>query len=334
MSSGMSGAAMQRRYERQHKEQVDSLQKMLETAEQRLVEANKCVNKLTQELESSQRIGRQYERKCADFSKENQKLRAQLEAAVRVTNPESHRSSNLGTTHTPSSLAQSLSSRNAIALGEELKHTKAALERCTKDLERCKANESELMVRSKVLSDALEFRMEEIGLSGHADLLAKVASLRGEVSALRAELGECGVFSTTWLLCHTNSSFVFVGCCGCDMALVACVTSRFQHSPDSSTCVLCWVHVFFKNLGNKRDELQTVESERQDSTQKQESLQRQISLMQLRLSQSQEELHKLQLGDLPQRLKTLQQEKEVLLEFIEGACLGVCCMMFLLSPFE
>lgn len=69
MSSGMSGAAMQRRYERQHKEQVDSLQKMLETAEQRLVEANKCVNKLTQELESSQRIGRQYERKCADFSK-------------------------------------------------------------------------------------------------------------------------------------------------------------------------------------------------------------------------------------------------------------------------
>ncbi len=83
-----------------------------------------------------------------------------------------------------------MSSRNGIVLTEELQRTKVSLERSMRDLESCKHNEQELTVQVKVLTDALEFRAEEIGLSGHADLLAKVASLRGEVSALRNELSE------------------------------------------------------------------------------------------------------------------------------------------------
>jgi chromosome segregation ATPase len=247
-SGSLSGAAMQRRLERQQREQLDSLHKLLEDRELRLVESNKLVNKLTQEFESASRVGKQYEKKCAELSKENQKLKLQLESSIRVNNPNSN----------TSTLAQSLSARNGIALADELQKTKASLERTTRELERVKANESDLMVRSKILSDALEFRMEEIGLSGHADLLAKVAALRGEVTALRSE------------------------------------------------------------LGNKRDELQTIETEKQDWSSKQESLQRQVSLMQLRLTQSQEELKKLSLGDLPAQLKSAQQERDVLLEFVEG----------------
>ena len=51
---------------------------------------------------------------------------------------------------------------------------------------------------------------------------------------------------------------------------------------------------------------------------RQESLQRQVSLMQQRLQQSQEDLKKLSLGDVPAQLKTTKQERDVLLEFIEG----------------
>jgi chromosome segregation ATPase len=237
---------MQRKMERQQKEQMDQLHKLLETSEQRLVESNKNVNRLTQELESAARMNKQFEKKSSELSKENQRLKMQLEASVRVTNP------------TASSLAQSLSARNGIALADELHRTKAALERVTKELQQTRASECDLTVRAKILSDALEFRMEEIGLSGHADLLAKVAALRGEVQALRDE------------------------------------------------------------LGFKREELETAETEKMDNSQKQESLQRQISLMQLRLTQSQEELKKLNLGDLPAQLKSAQQERDVLLEFVEG----------------
>ena len=42
--------------------------------------------------------------------------------------------------------------------------------------------------RVKVLEDALEYHTNEMGLSGQADLLSKIASLRGEVSALKGDL--------------------------------------------------------------------------------------------------------------------------------------------------
>ena len=70
--------------------------------------------------------------------------------------------------------------------------------------------------------------------------------------------------------------------------------------------------------GSKRDKLDTVEADRTDLVSKQDSLLRQVSLMQQRLSQSQEDLKRLSLGDVPAQLKSAQQERDVLLEFIEG----------------
>ena len=178
-ASSLSGAAVQRRHDRQQKEQLDSLHKLLDTSEQRVVESNKVIGKLTQELENAGRSIKQFEKKCSELNKENQKMRTQLEAAVRVSNP-----------NNASSLAKSLSAKSGIALGDELMRTKQCLDRCQRELEQTKAAESELQIKNRVLSDALEFRMEEIGLSGHADLLAKISALRGEVTALRSELGK------------------------------------------------------------------------------------------------------------------------------------------------
>lgn len=73
---------------------------------------------------------------------------------------------------------------------EELKTSKDLLRQTKRDFEASQERETQLRMRVHVLEDALEFRSEEIGLSGHSDLLAKVAKLRAEVVALKSELCE------------------------------------------------------------------------------------------------------------------------------------------------
>ena len=51
---------------------------------------------------------------------------------------------------------------------------------------------------------------------------------------------------------------------------------------------------------------------------KEESLKRQVSLMQQRLTQSAHELKQLQVGDIHAKFKTVEQERDVLLDFIQG----------------
>ena len=56
------------------------------------------------------------------------------------------------------------------------------------DINQYKDNENTFKERIKVLEDALEFRSEEIGLSGHSDLLTKVIKLRQEVQLLKQDI--------------------------------------------------------------------------------------------------------------------------------------------------
>ena len=74
------------------------------------------------------------------------------------------------------------------SLREELKLSKEMLRVKSEEVERLKLQVEDAGMRNKVLEKALEFRADEIGLAGHADLLAKVAGLRGEVSALKNDL--------------------------------------------------------------------------------------------------------------------------------------------------
>lgn len=185
-SNGLSSAAFQRRQERQQREQLDSLEKLLETSDQRLVESNRTIARLTQDLEAANRSNKQYEKKCTELYRENQRLRTQLESTVRVTNPHPHR---VVSQNDRPTVSQGLASRNSGALADELQRARAALERTQQELDLSRQAENELAIKVKILGEALEFRVDEIGLSGHADLLAKVAAMRGEVAALRSELG-------------------------------------------------------------------------------------------------------------------------------------------------
>ncbi len=68
----------------------------------------------------------------------------------------------------------------------------------------------------------------------------------------------------------------------------------------------------------KRDQISFIESEHSTMASKEESLKRQVSLMQQRLTQSAQELKQLQVGDIHAKFKTVEQERDVLLDFIQG----------------
>ena len=70
----------------------------------------------------------------------------------------------------------------------ELRDTKEKLLKYEKKISALLKNQDELNNKIKVLEDALEYHVQEMGLSGQADLLAKIASLRGEVAALQSDL--------------------------------------------------------------------------------------------------------------------------------------------------
>jgi chromosome segregation ATPase len=73
-------------------------------------------------------------------------------------------------------------------LKQELRNTKEKLSKTEKKVSAIAAERDELATRIKLLEDALDQHVEEMGLSGQADLLAKIAALRGEVLALQDDL--------------------------------------------------------------------------------------------------------------------------------------------------
>jgi predicted nuclease with TOPRIM domain len=181
LAESVSGAAVQRRLEKDHNMQMLALQRQLELTESKLAEHIKTKKKLLQDLDAKTREATFYVKKCHDVQLENQQLRHQVEQTLKMTS----------VTAKTKGVKQPLKSVDSIThfrTCDELKQAQSVGEQLKRELEASREREGQYRMRVKVLEEALEFRSEEIGLAGHSDLLAKVAKLRGEVSALKGEL--------------------------------------------------------------------------------------------------------------------------------------------------
>lgn len=162
---GSTSRDMQRkRIEKEYKDKFLALEKQLALSNSRLNENSKVRNHQVTEIEKITREYKFFKSQTVDLQKDNQTLKAQL--------------------HTKDKLIKKLKS-NAHEDPEPLRQE---LEKANHDLEHVYAENEELKLKVKVLEDALEFRADEIGLAGHADLLSKIAHFRGEVNALKNDL--------------------------------------------------------------------------------------------------------------------------------------------------
>ena len=171
-----SKEAQKKRIEKEHKEQLLSLERQLATQQHRYDELMKYKNQLVVENEKLSREMKFHEKCASDSQQELQKLRTQLEII--------HHKHNTHNTHTHSNSngnGNGNEDENKRNLFQEIKFIK-------NNFQEIENQNSEMKLKIKVLEDALEFRVNEIGLSGHADLLTKLSYLKGEISAMKKDL--------------------------------------------------------------------------------------------------------------------------------------------------
>jgi chromosome segregation ATPase len=172
-TSSLSRDAQKRRLEKEHKDQIHALERQLAQCQSRLDDSGKQKNLLVTENEKLSRESKFYHKQTTDLHAEVQKYRSQVEIFQKKFT-----TSKLGPDGT----------RQFINPIEEMKAIRMELNRAQRERDSFAADKEELMLKVTVLEDALEYRADEIGLSGHADLLAKISHLRGEITALRREL--------------------------------------------------------------------------------------------------------------------------------------------------
>jgi hypothetical protein len=246
-----SELAVQRRLDKDHNSQMVALQRQLEITESKLAEHIKNKKKLSQDLDTKARESSFYMKKCQDLQTENQQLKHQVEQTLKMTS----------ITAKSKGFKQPLKNVDTITyykVCDDLKECESQLQHANKAIEAGKERETQYRMRIKVLEEALDFRSEEIGLAGHSDLLAKVAKLRGEVTALKSE------------------------------------------------------------ITNKHQKIVEAEEHSSDLTIKHEVLQRTMSQLQQRLSQSQQEMYRIQNGDVVELLKQAELERDKLLVYIQN----------------
>jgi chromosome segregation ATPase len=253
-----SELATKRRVEKEINLQMESMQKQLENVESKNLDLVKIRKKVTQELDQKTREVKFLEKQCYEQQNEISQLKAQLESTVRVTSKQGGGRTFTAPSHILSSQQHIQHQQQQLPkLMDEIKSLQDVVHQIEKENQALKERNSDYGMKIKVLQDALTFRSEEIGLSGHSDLLLKVSSLKGEVVALKKEL-----------------------------------TSKIT-SVDS------------------------VEQEKKSLLTEQKSLQEQIASIQDRLAKSQQENFKLSNNDLALLLKTTEQERDLLLEYIQ-----------------
>ena len=173
-STLMSEVASKKRLERDYNLQIDILQRQLQTVESKLLEQNKSKKKLVHDLDSKTRELKMYEKLLSDKDNEINNLKRQLESTLKI-------SSSFSSSH----LINQTKSKNKMMIQNNLSNI---VDKLKNDIEIYKENEVLLNSKLKVLEDALDFRSDEIGLSGKSDLLSKMAKLKGEILALKTEL--------------------------------------------------------------------------------------------------------------------------------------------------
>jgi hypothetical protein len=264
-NTSTSDYATQRRLEKERHMKTESMQRQIDLLEQKNLESIKQRRKLVNDIEGKNRECKFYEKQVLELTSENQRLKAQLESTVRVSSGLVGGRDNIigslaGTKRgldNNSALSHKLPHRDQSTV-QELRATRDKLASVENDHKSLSLQNSELSMQIKILQDALNFRSEEIGLSGHADLLTKVAKLRGEVSALKSEL----------------------------LA--------------------------------KEDELTSLSTDKHQLFTEQKDLQSQINTIQQRLALAQQESHRLVNTDIGQLLKSTEQERDVLVEYIQS----------------
>lgn len=193
-----SSTAAQRRYEKEHHESMVAMQRQLDATEAKLADHIKARRKLIQDLDAKTRESKFLIKRCQELQSENEKMRVQMENALRLKEnsvlalqeqSRGFHSSGQSIGLTAKQLTIRASDKiYQQQLMEEVKMHQELLQEAKKELSASKDREQQQRLKVKVLEDALEVRSEEIGLSGHSDLLAKLAKLRGEVTALKSEL--------------------------------------------------------------------------------------------------------------------------------------------------
>lgn len=248
-------AASKRKFERDVNLKLESMQKYVESVEQKNIEHVKFRKKVIRELEQRTREVKFYEKQCADQQAEINSLRNQLESSLRITQSgnRAFAKGKLGSVMSPN-LASNVKIPQLLM---EMKNLQSTLDNNVLELRNNKDLLDKANMKIKVLQDALSLRSEEIGLSGHADLLAKVAQMKEEVSLLKNEL-------------H-------------DKVLKLEIAEESNHS-----------------LSNN-----------------QMSLEAQIHQIQMKLAETQKEVHQSSEVDLIQHLRLTKQERDSLVEYIQ-----------------
>jgi hypothetical protein len=170
-AAGTSDIAKRRKDESQHREKLAALQKQLDTTNKRLKECNISRNQYVVDIEHKERAFRALETRCNELQQDKHKLAAQLEAVSAGA-----AGGQGGPVRTPAGLRARVQ-----ALSEQLTLARAELARKEGEL-------GDAALRTSVLEGALDFRAEEVGLAGHADMLCKMAGFREQVAALKSDL--------------------------------------------------------------------------------------------------------------------------------------------------
>jgi chromosome segregation ATPase len=127
------------------------------------------------DLEHKSRESKFIEARNEELHNENSRLRALLESTL----------------HTGGNGGDKVPLKQQVhTLRSELDQTRRELNDQLSASEEMAEQLKDAQAKAKVLEEALAFRAEEVGLSGQADLLSKLAALRSEVNALKVDLIE------------------------------------------------------------------------------------------------------------------------------------------------
>lgn len=250
-SNLFSETAMKRRIEKDINLQLEILQRQNENLENKNIEINKIRSKILQELESKNRELKFFDKQVKDLQSENQNLKSQLDSTIKVNQQQ------LASRYGVNKINKNSKSALEVKQQEQIAELQNQIKSISREIKKTLNDKEELAIQNKVLQDALNFRSEEIGLAGHADLLTKVAKLKGEITALKQE------------------------------------------------------------LISKSSELSTVQITSKSIESDNEKLQNEINLIQERLAKNQQDCYRYENNDLVKLLKTTEQERDLLIEYIQ-----------------
>lgn len=233
-----------------------NLQVQLEQVDRKNQDLLRVKKKLSADLDHVSREKLFYEKQCNEQTKEIKLLKDQIQSVVNISVLSNKNSSN--SKRIVSGVVRKVGeNKKNSAILEELEHYKQQSGQLSKQLTDKEKDYEDMKLKVKVLEDALAFRSEEIGLAGHADLLAKLAQLKAEVSAMKMELQQ------------------------------------------------------------KSQKLTVVEQDKTSLSTQRETLEQQITDIQRRLAHSQEETFKYKHSDIGLLLKAAEQERDLLLDYIQ-----------------